>query len=70
MQTEKIESLHIAKTPCYPPYGILVRYTDGRELWDCDCAGATEQDVLEAAKELYPRRKVLMWSDPKHYSNR
>jgi hypothetical protein len=39
-------------------------------LWDSDCAASTEEQVLALAKEAYPRRKVLMWDNPKHYSNR
>ena len=66
----KIKHIHIAKTPCWPPYGIVVQFADGRELWDCDCAGSTEADVLALAKREYPRRKVLMWDNPKHYSNK
>jgi len=68
--TTKIKHIHIAKSPCYPPYGISVEYTDGREFWDCACAASTEEQALAHAKEQYPRRKVLMWDNPKHYSNR
>lgn len=66
----KIKSIQIAKSPCYPHYGIVVCYADGRELWDCDCASATEADTLAKAKQTYPRRKVLMWDNPQHYSNK
>ena len=66
----KIKALHIAKSPCWPPYGLVVEYADGRQLWDCDCAAGTEADVLAAAKQEYPRRKVRMWDHPKHYSKR
>ena len=65
----KIKHIHIAKSPCYPHYGVVVQYSDGRELWDCDCAGSTEADVLAKAEQAYPRRKVLMWGNPRHYSN-
>lgn len=68
MQT--IKNIHIAKSPCYPRFGIVVYYADGRELWDCECAGSTESDVLAKAKEAYPRRKVLLWDNPRHYSNK
>lgn len=66
----KIKYLHIAKNPSYPPYGIVAEYDDGRELWDCDCSANTEAQVLACAKQQYPRRKVLMWDNPRHYSNR
>ena len=70
MTTPKIESIHIAKSPCYPPYGVVVQYADGRELWDSDCASSSEAEVLKEAKRAYPRRKVLMWDNPRHYSSR
>ncbi len=66
----RIVRLHIAKSPCYPPYGIVAEYADGRELWDGDCAASTEAQALLFAKERYPRRKVLMWDNPRHYSQR
>jgi hypothetical protein len=66
----KIKHIHIAKNPSYPPYGIVVEYADGRELWDADCAASTEEQALARAKEEHPRRNVLMWDNPKHYSNR
>ena len=64
----KVKHIHIAKSPCWPPYGVIVEYTDGRELWDC--ASGTEADALGQARREYPRRKVLMWDSKKHYSNR
>lgn len=66
----EIKHIHIAKSPCWPPYGIVVEYTDGRVLWDCDCAAGAESDALDRAKQEYPRRKVLMWDNPLHYSNK
>jgi 1,2-phenylacetyl-CoA epoxidase PaaB subunit len=65
-----IKHIHIAKNPSYPPYGVIVEYTDGRELWDGDCAASTEEQALAHAKEQHPRRKVLMWDNPKHYGTR
>lgn len=61
--------LHIARSPCYPPYGIIVE-DGGKELWDCDCAASTEEQALAAAREQYPGEEVLMWDDPDHYSQR
>lgn len=58
--------IQIAKSPCYPPYGVVV---GEQELWDCDCASGTEQGALELAKEQYPEEEVIMWDDPRHYSN-
>ena len=62
--------LHLAKSPCWPPYGIVCEYADGRELWDCDCAAGTPEDVLAHAKQRWPRRKVVGFDDPRHYSKR
>lgn len=64
----RVKHIHIAKSPCWPPYGVIVEYTDGREVWDC--ASGTESDALEQAKQEYPSRKVLLWDNPNHYSNR
>jgi hypothetical protein len=66
----KIVNVHIAKSPCYPPYGVIVEYDDGQELWDCDCASNLEEVTIEAAREEYPEHELLMWDHPLHYSNR
>lgn len=61
--------VHIAKSPCYPPFGVICEYDDGKELWDCDCASDNEAVTLQAATEEYDV-PVTMWDDPEHYSNR
>lgn len=66
----KIKRIHLAKSPCWPPYGIIVEYDDGRELWDCDCASGSEEQTLTFATEQYPGRKILGFDHPKHYGNR
>ena len=59
--------IQIAKSPCYPPYGVVV---GPDELWDCDCASGSEEQTLALAAEQYPNEEVVMWSDPRHYSVR
>jgi hypothetical protein len=62
--------LHLAKSPCWPPYGIIQETDDGRELWDCDCASGSVEQTLAFAAEEYPGVPVLGFGDPDHYSNR
>lgn len=65
----KIKKLEIAKSPCWPPYGIIVTIGD-KELWDCDCASGSEEQTLALAAEQYPGMEVIMFDDPRHYSKR
>lgn len=60
MPKRKIE---IAQSPCLPFYSVIV---DG--LWDTDCASNSEAVTLEAAREAYPDDEIIMWDDPRHYS--
>lgn len=66
----RIVRIHIAKGPSYPTYGIIVEYSNGEQLWDCDCFAPTEAEALKLARREYPRRKIVMWNSPDHYSNR
>ena len=59
--------LQIAKSPCYPPYAVVVGED---ELWDCDCASGSVEQTLAWAAEKYPGGEVIMWDDPRHYSQR
>jgi hypothetical protein len=61
----KMIKLQIAKVPSYPPYGIVV---GEEEYWDWDTASSSEEETLRRAKELYPHDEVILWSDPRHYS--
>ena len=70
MYRPNLINIHIAKSPCYPTYGIVCEFDDGREPWDCDCATDSEEATLELAKEQYPDYEVLMWDNPLHYSKR
>ena len=70
MELIEIVRVHIAKSPCYPQFGISVEYTDGRALWDTDCASNCEATTLAAAALAYPDHPVTLWDDPAHYSNR
>lgn len=58
--------IQIAKSPCYPPYGVVV---GEQELWCCDCAGSSIEDVMEKVDEIYGDEEVIMFDDPRHYSN-
>ncbi len=60
---------HICKNPCYPTYSVLCVYPDGRELQDCDCASSSMARVLEFFEEAYGDTELIMWDDPRHYSN-
>ena len=60
-------TIQIAQNPCIPFYGVVV---GEKELWDCDCASNSEKDTLKLAKEQYPHSTIIMWDDPKHYSNK
>ena len=59
--------LQIAKSPCIPMYGIVV---GDDELWDCDCASDSQKETLEIAAEQYPGVEVILFGDPRHYSQR
>jgi len=59
--------LQIAKCPAYPPYAIVV---GPDEVWDCDTSSSTIEKTLELARELYPNDEVILFDDPRHYSQR
>lgn len=59
--------IQLAKSPCYPPYGVVVTI-NGEELWDCDCAAGSIEDVRAAVAELYPGEELIEFDDPRHYS--
>lgn len=58
--------LQLAKSPCYPPYGVVIGES---ELWDCDCAAPSIEAALALAAEIYPGVEVIGFNDPRHYSN-
>lgn len=59
----------LAKSPCYPPYGVIVT-RDGKELWDSDCAAGSIEDVRVLFAEEHPGEELLEFDDPRHYSNK
>lgn len=59
--------VQLAKSPCYPPYGVVV---GDNELWDCDCAASSVEQTLALAAEQYPGVQVIQFDDPRHYSHR
>jgi hypothetical protein len=48
---------------------VLVETIDGAMVWCVDCASDSEEITLALTKRFYPRRKVLLWDHPQHYSN-
>lgn len=59
--------VQIAKAPCSPSYSVVV---GDAELWDCDCASDSLEGTLALAAEEYPGEEVIMFDDPRHYSQR
>lgn len=64
---EKSIKVQLAKSPCYPPYAVVV---GEKELWDCDCASDSIERTLELAAAQYPGVEVLGFDDSRHYSQR
>lgn len=63
----KASKVQLAKSPCYPPYAVVV---GEEELWDCDCASGSIEQTLAFAAEQYPGVEVIGFDDPRHYSHR
>jgi hypothetical protein len=60
--------IQLAKSPCWPPYSVVVTDAHGRELWDWDCASSSVEDTLALAAQQYPGEEVIGFDDPRHYS--
>jgi hypothetical protein len=59
------EQVEIAQNNSAPRFSVIVG-----GLWDSDCATSTQAESIALARAKYPDTEIIMWDDPRHYSQR